>query len=130
MRQINTAFTSLNWTINDAGWSEQSSVWGAWWGGSLIGHRFANDFDDALMLGSFRDWYLILHFDSQNPSALTSTTGSWGQLAFNIPNQNPFTDGTWIANQTSAVPIPGVFVLFGSGLISMIMFGMRSSRKK
>lgn len=130
VRQINTTFTSLNWTVNGAGWSNQSFTWGGWWGGGLIGHRFSSNFDDILMLGSFIDWNLILHFDSQNPSALSATTGSWEQTAFNIPNQNSFSEGTWRANRTSAVPIPGVFVLFGSGLISMIILGMRSIRKK
>ena len=130
VRQINTTFTSLNWTVNNEEWSDQSAWRGAWWGGSLIGDRFFYDFDDVLMLGSFRGQFLLLSFDSQNPSALSATTGSWEQIVFGFSNQDPFTEGTWRANQTSAVPIPGVFVLFGSGLISMIMFGMRSIRKK
>ncbi len=59
MRQINTTFTSLNWTVNGAGWSERSSGLGSWWGGSLIDHRHASDFDDILMLGSFRGQFFI-----------------------------------------------------------------------
>ncbi len=129
VRQINTTFTSLNWTVNNKGWSEQSAG-RAWWGGSLIGDRFFINFDDVLMLGSFRREFFLLSFDSQNPSALSATTGSWEQIVFGSSTQDFFTEGTWRANRTSAVPIPSVFLLFGSGLISMIMFRMRSIRKQ
>lgn len=75
--------------------------------------------------------FLEISFDSPNPAATTFTTGTWlQQIANGPPGTSSDNGGTWNANQTSAVPIPGVFVLFGSGLISLIMFGRKSVRSK
>lgn len=68
--------------------------------------------------------HLELWFDDTSPDGISTADGTWFQLLNNGES------GTWNANQTSAIPIPGVFILFGSGLISMIMLGRKSINTK
>ncbi len=124
--EVSTVFTSIDWIIDDFQWSAPSRG-GPWWGGSMLSSRYGTSPGSFILGNHIFGPSLFLTFNPPHPGSATTAFGSWAQLA-----NNRFPSGTWSANRTSAVPIPGVFVLFGSGIISLIMFRRKSvgSKKK
>jgi hypothetical protein len=134
--EINTSFINLDWTVLGVNWLNEKGVW---WNGSNnhnggIDPPGAEIFDTlgSFTIGNFlyfaplEGQYLNLDFDpdSTSPNGISTASGSWIQGG----DFSGAGSGTWSA-QVSTVPIPSVFLLFGSGLISMVLFGRKSTRK-
>jgi len=128
--ETNYSFSSFDFNILDANWSV-SSEGTQWWNGS------ANHYGGAERYGGYNFQplpffflgenylsvhYLSLNFHDSNPEGITTTTGFWTQ---HLSGDYAPSGGEWIANRTSAVPIPSAILLLGSGLVSLIMLGRK-----
>jgi hypothetical protein len=122
INETNTAFTSFNVTVLGEQWT---GTYEHWWDGSIIRDRYGNSsYPGDFHLGG-EMVYLDLSFNSPSPVGLTTSTGGWFQRGSSL-DELTTGGGDWVANRTSVVPIPSVFLLFGSGLVSMLMLGRKS----
>ncbi|MCF6202745.1 MAG: hypothetical protein L3J59_03615 [Methylococcaceae bacterium] len=125
---ISTSFTNLNWNVLGVNWSDARGVW---WNGSnnhfggaarygiveeTLGHFIIGDY-----YFTGQSFELFFDPDSRNPNGISTATGNWTQRG-DFPGS-----GTWNA-QISTIPIPSVFLLFGSGLFSMVLLGRKTTR--
>jgi hypothetical protein len=113
IKETNTAFTSFNVTVLFEQWTKPHEIW---WDGSMIHDPYGNFSGPGLFNVGDERVYLTLSFDSPSPTGLTTSTGGWFQRGSSL-DELTTGGGTWIANRTSAVPIPSVFLLFGGGLV-------------
>ncbi len=120
--ETNTAFTSFNVTVLFEQWTKPHELW---WDGSMIHDPYGNWSGPGSFYIGDEMVYLKLSFDSPSPTGLTTSRGGWFQRGSSF-DELTTGGGTWIANRTSVVPIPSVFLLFGSGLVSMVMLGRKS----
>lgn len=115
--EINTIFTSFNFNILGKNLNTTNTrPHLLYWTGKLISNS-----PDPYFFPNVESSPLL--FKDKSPSGLTISSGSW-----TIGTKTGQESGGFIA-KVSPVPLPSTFLLLGSGLISLISFSRRKSKK-